>query len=505
MASDNKRIAKNTMYLYIRLFLIMGVTLYMSRVLLDKMGVTDYGLYNVVGGVVAMLSFLNGTLTIGTSRFITYELGTGNREKLWRTFNTSFYTHLCLSFIILLIMETAGLWFFYNKLVIPVDRLNACFWVYQLSLLTTFINISQVPYTSLVQSHEDFNTYAYVSIFEALGKLGICYMITITAWDKLILYAALVAAIQILVALYDRFYCNRHYEESHLALSFDKSIFRGLMGFSGWNIIANLTNTLTLQGVVIIMNMFLAPVVVAAQALANQVSTALMGFVTNFRTAFNPQIIKLYAADERDASKKLTLQATIVCFDLVLLLALPCIYTMKTIMGVWLVEVPEYAVIFTQCILISNILSTFSTSFYIPMMAANKIKFNSVSSVFLGIMQFILLYAILRMGGSALWVPILHIIMVIGYSMVVKPYVLWKDIDYSLTELLKCYWDCTKVFLLSFAVSYPPVYFLGDSIWEAAIIIFVTVIAVGVSSFIFMEKAMRTKLVSLVKNKLHHK
>lgn len=505
MASDNKRIAKNTMYLYIRMFLIMGVTLYMSRVLLDKLGVTDYGLYNVVGGVVAMLSFLNGTLTAGTSRFITYELGAGDKDKLWRTFNTSFYTHLCLSFIILLIMETAGLWFFYNKLVIPEERLNACFWVYQLSLLTTFVNISQVPYTSLVQSHEDFNTYAYVSVFEALGKLGICYMITITAWDKLIVYAVLVAAIQILVAIYYRFYCNHHYEESHLALSFDKGIFKGLMSFSGWNIVANLTETLRLQGVVIIINLFLAPVVVAAQALANQVSHALMGFVTNFRTAFNPQIIKLYAAGDRDASKKLTLQATVVCFDLILILALPCIYTMKSIMGLWLVEVPEYAVIFTQFVLVSNIVGTFSSSFYIPMMAANKIKFNSMAAVFLGIMQFVGLYFILRFGGDAMWVPTVNLILVIGFSLFVKPYVLWKDIDYSLKELFKCYWDCTKVFLLSFAVSYPLVYFLGDSIWEAAVIIFVTILAVGISSFIFMEKEMRTKLVSLVKNKIHHK
>lgn len=505
MESDNKRIAKNTMYLYIRMFLIMGVTLYMSRVLLDKLGVTDYGLYNVVGGVVAMLSFLNGTLSIGTSRFITYELGTGNKEKLWQTFNTSFYTHLCLSIIILLIMETGGLWFFYNKLVIPEERLNACFWVYQLSLLTTFVSISQVPYTSLVQSHEDFNTYAYVSVFEALGRLVICYLITITNWDRLVVYAILVALIQFLVAIYYRLYCNRHYEESYLSLSFDKCIFKSLMSFSGWNIVANLTETLRLQGVVIIINMFLSPVVVAAQALSNQVSHALMGFVNNFRTAFNPQIIKLYAAGDRDASKKLTLQATIVCFDLVILLALPCIYTMKTIMGLWLVEVPEYAVVFTQFVLISNIIGTFSASFYIPMMAANKIKFNSIASVFLGVLQFVGLYFILRFGGDAMWVPYVNLILVIGFSLFVKPYVLWKDIDYSLTELLKCYWDCTKVFLLSFAVSFPLVRSLGDSVWEAAIIIFVTVLAVGISSFVFMEKEMRAKLVSLVKNKIRHK
>lgn len=505
MASDNKRIAKNTMFLYIRMFLIMGVTLYTSRVILDKLGVTDYGLYNVVGGVVAMLSFLNGTLSIGTSRFITYELGTGNNEKLWQTFNTSFFTHLCLSFIILLIMETVGLWFFYNKLVIPQERFTACFWVFQLSLLTTVISISQVPYTSLVQSHEDFNTYAYVSIFEALGKFVICYMVTITEWDRLIVYAAFIAFVQISVALFYRFFCNHHYEESHLALSFDKKVFKGLMGFSGWNIIANLTETLRLQGVVIIINMFLAPVVVAAQALANQVSNALMGFINNFRTAFNPQIIKLYAAGEREASKKLTLQATIVCYDMVLILALPCIYTMKTIMGLWLVEVPEYAVAFTQFILISNILGTFSASFYIPMMAANRIKFNSISSVFLGIFQFILLYYILKFGGNAMWVPFLNLIMVVGFSMFVKPYVLWRDIDYSIKELASCYWSCAKVTILSLMVTYPIVYLLGDSIWEAAVIVFVSVIAVGISSFLFMEKEMRSKLVYIIKNRIHKK
>lgn len=504
LALDNKRIIKNTGFLYIRMFLIMAVTLYMSRVLLDKLGVTDYGLYNVVGGVVAMLSFLNGTLSIGTSRFITYELGSGNKEKLWQTFNTSFYTHLCLSLIVLVIMETAGLWFFYNKLVIPENRLNACFWVYQLSLLTTFVSISQVPYTSLVQSHEDFNTYAYVSVFEALGKLGICYLVTITNWDRLVLYAVLVALFQILIAFYYRFYCNRHYEESHLSLSFDKCIFKGLMSFSGWNIVANLTETLRLQGVVIIINMFLTPMVVAAQSLANQVSQALMGFVTNFRTAFNPQIIKLYAAGNYDASKRLTLQATVVCYDLILVLALPCIYTMKTIMRLWLVEVPDYAVVFTQYVLISNVLGTFSASFYIPMMAANKIKTNSVAALFLGVLQFIGLYFILRFGGDAMWVPYVNLLLVIGFSMFVKPYVLWKDIDYSLKELATCYWSCAKVTILSLALTIPFVYFLGDSIWEALIIICVTILAVGVSSFLFLEKEMRTKLVSMVKNKIQH-
>ena len=232
----------------------MGVSLFTSRVVLDKLGVTDYSLYGVVGGIVAMLSFLNGTLTIGTSRFLTYELGRGDYQRLSDTFVTAFYVHLLLAGIILLCMETGGLWFLYHKLVIPPDRLDACFWVFQLSLLTTVISITQVPYTSLVSSHENFDIYAYISIFEALAKLGICYVLFITSYDKLIVYAMLIAFIQMLVAMAYRIYCMKQYNEAHLKLIFNRTVFKGLIGFSGWNVMANLTEMLKLQGVVIIIN-----------------------------------------------------------------------------------------------------------------------------------------------------------------------------------------------------------------------------------------------------------
>ena len=483
----------------------MGVTLYTSRVVLDKLGITDYSLYGVVGGIVAMLSFLNGTLTIGTSRFLTYELGRGDEKKLSDTFVTSFYVHLILSGIILVCMETGGLWFLYNKLVIPADRMVSCFWVFQLSLLTTFVNITQVPYTSLVSSHENFDIYAYVSIFEALAKLGICYVLTVTSLDKLVVYAALLAFIQFAVAMYYRIYCIKHYKEAHLTLKFNREVFNGLMGFSGWNILANLTEMLKHQGLVILINMFLSPMVVASQTIANQVSTQLMGFINNFRTAFNPQIIKLYAAGDFSASKKLTLQTTVICFDLVLFLALPCILTMKTIMSVWLVEVPEYAVLFTQCVLICNVLGTFSASFYTPMMAANKIRFNSVAAVFLGVLQFIALYFILKGGGGPLWVPIMSIVIAIGFSYFVKPYVLWKDINYSVKEISLCYWNCAKVLIPTLVVTLPCKYFLDDSVIQSVVLFVIAMLTVGIFSIVFMEKQMRRKVIEIIKTKLHHK
>lgn len=505
MASDNKRIAKNTMFLYIRMFIIMGVTLYSSRVVLDKLGVVDYGLYNVVGGVVAMLSFLNGTLTAGTSRFITFELGSGEFNRLRDTFVTSYYTHLALGIIIIIIMESGGLWFMYNKLVIPSDRLQACFWVFQLSLITTFMNILQVPYTSLVSSHEHFNMYAYISIFEALAKLCICYTLTITSFDRLIVYASLLTIVQICMYTYYWGYCRKHFEESKLSIHFDKAIFKNLMTFSGWNIIANLTQTLRGQGITILINMFLAPVVVAAQAFANQVSTALMGFITNFRIAFNPQIIKMYASGEKDGSKKLTLQATIVCFDLTLLLALPCIFTMKSLMGVWLVETPDYAVLFTQCMLINNIIGTFSASFYVPMMAANKIKFNSVASVVLGIGEFVFLYCLLKAGCGPHLIPIMHIVCACGYAFFVKPYVLWKDINYSLQDLMSCYWPCLKVLLFALLGSLPFKFLLTDSLLHTIILFFITAAAVIISSWLFLDKTMKVKLIEMAKYKIFKK
>lgn len=203
--SDNRRIAKNTVFLYIRMLIIMGVTLFTSRVVLDKLGVDDYGLYNVVGGIVGMLMFLNGTLSTGTSRFITFELGRKDYAKLKSTFNTAFYTHLALALILALILETFGLWFLYNKLIIPIDRLHAAVVAYHISIATMIVSLTQVPYTSLIIAHEKMGIYAYISIFEAIAKLGIVYLLMITDNDRLIVYAVLLAIVQCLVALFYRF------------------------------------------------------------------------------------------------------------------------------------------------------------------------------------------------------------------------------------------------------------------------------------------------------------
>ena len=505
--SDHKRIAKNTAFLYIRMILIMAVTLYTSRVILDKLGVEDYALYNVLGGVVGMLSFLNGTLGNGTSRFLTFELGTGNVEKLKKTFSTAFYTHLILACIILVIMETVGLWYVYHKMVIPIERFTACLWVFQISILTTIIAIIQVPYTAIIMAHERMGIYAYIGIFEAFAKLAICYCLTKSDADKLIVYASLLALVQLIVSISYLIYCTHKFNESKLSIVFDKNIFRSMMGFSGWNIIANLAETLKLQGVIVLMNLFFAPFVITAQAIANQVANAMMQFVTSFRLAINPQIIKLYAAGDKGASKRLTLSSTVYCFDLVLLLGLPCIFVADNLLNLWLVEVPEYAVVFTQWIIVIKILGTFSAAFYVPMLAANRIKSNSIASVYIGIGEFVLLYILLKIGFGVMWVQYLGLIMVILFSLVVKPYILYKEIDYTLCELFKCYWDCFKVTLLALVISIPSYYMLDNSLLHSIFLVVIVASSVVLSSYIFMDKDTKEKLYIFIKTKFskYHK
>lgn len=483
------------------MFIIMAVQLYTSRVVLDKLGADDYGLYNVVGGVVGLLSFLTGTLSIGTSRFITYELGAGDAKKLKSTFVTSFYTHLALSGIIVILLETIGLWFFYNHLVIQSDRLDAAFWVYQISILTTIVAITQVPYTSAIMAHEKMDIYAYLSIFEAVAKLLVVYLLAIAPYDKMLFYAILIAIVQIVLASFYRFFCVSKFQECRLNFSFDKSIFKKLMGFSGWNITANIAEVLKAQGVIVLINMFFQPAIVAAQAIGNQITNAMMQFINNIRTAVNPQIIKLYASGDYEGSKRLTLKSSLYVFDLLLLLGLPFILLMEPILNLWLKEVPPYTVVFAQCIVASQIIGNFSASFYIPMMAANKIKKNSIAAVILGFGNFIILYLIFKLGGDVMWVQYIYILNSVLWSYLIKPFILYKDINYHIPEMAKCILATFKVGFLSCIIAIPTRNFLDNSFIECIVLFMITIVAVIISSYIFMYKEDRQKVITFLLNK----
>lgn len=504
MAIDSKRIAKNTIFLYARLILVFGVTLYTSRVVLDKLGVDDYGLYNVVFSVIGLLSFLNGTLSAGTSRFITFDLGRNDKEKLKYTFSTALCTHLLLAGIILLLGETVGIWYVHNVMVCPPERFQAAFIVYQISILTTMVSIIQVPFTSEIMAHEEMDIYAYIGIYEAVAKLVVVFLLVRSPFDKMVYYAALIALVIITVFLIYVFFSYRKFEEVRFKIHFDKQTFKEILNFSGWNILANLSNTVMRQGVIMLFNVFFLPVVVAAQALSNQISQALMQFVNNVRQAVNPQVIKLYADEKYQESKKLTLMSAEYIFDLLLLLGVPCIMLMPKILDVWLVEVPDYAVEFARLIIIQDILGNFSAAFYTPMVAANKIQKNSIVSVVLCVTQFGLLYLLFKIGMGPVWARYIGILFVIIWSFVVKPYILWKDIDYQWDEMFRCIGRCMRTLVIVVACCYALFILIPQtSVTNCLVQGLLSILVIVGVTYLFMGKGMKQRMLSFVKRKMH--
>lgn len=503
--ADKRRIAKNTIFLYIRMLIVMAVSLFTQREVLDKLGASDYGIYYAVAGVVAMLGFLNGTLSTGTSRFLTFEMGRDDKQRLINTFSTTFYSHLILAIIVAVLLLTGGILFVEHKLVIPDERLNAAVWVLIISVFSTFVSITQVPYTSVIIAHENMSIYAYIGLFEAGAKLGIVYLLSLATWDKLIIYTFLVAVVQIIIALFYRYYCIRHYEESHVQRRFDKQIFKDMMSFSSWNLITYISQVVGTQGLTVVMNMFFMPVVVAAQAIGNQISGAMMGFINNFRTAINPQVIKLYAAGEYHESQKLTLQSSIYVHDLLLLLCLPLIVLMKPIFELWLVEVPEYAVIFAQYIVASQILNNFNGALYTPLIASGRLKENSFASVLVTILGVFVLYLLLKLGCSVMCVQYFTLFQSFVSSFIVKPIILckyipgynWRDILLTSLEMLKI--SVLPVIVSALIYKYWPVSSFLIMVVQSLIIMAVVVVV----SFAFMEKTMRYKLITAVKTKLN--
>ena len=498
---DKKRIARNTVYMYIRLFIVMAVTIYTARVILDKLGAEDYGIYTAVAGVVGMLSFLNNTLAKGTSRFLTYELGRDDKQRISDTFSTSFISHLVLAIGVVLLLEGIGSWFISHKLLIPEARMQAALWLFQISLIPMFLGIVMVPYTASIIAHEDMNVYAYLGLFEAGAKLVIVYLLSMTTFDKLIFYAFLLAIVQLILFIFYVVFCWEKYKESRRVKVFDINIFKSMLGFSGWNLITHLGMMLKQQGTNILLGMFFRPVVIAAQAIANQMTNALMNFVYNFTTAINPQIIKSYATGDYEGSKKLTLESTVFVFDLVLLICLPFFFTIETILNLWLVEVPEYTVIFCRFILFAQILDVFNVTLYTPMLASGKLKTNSVVSGVYSILRIIILYLLFKMGVSVMWLQYELVASTIMWSFFLKPFILCREIDYCKKDLAKCYISCSKVLLPSILLSFLLYRVIGGMLWQQIMLFFGVALIVLFFSFIFMEVTIRKRIVNLVISK----
>lgn len=294
-SDNNKRIAKNTLLLYVRMLFTMAISLFTSRVILNTLGVEDYGIYNVVGGVVAMFGFINGSMSSATQRYITFALGKEDKNRLQKVFSTTLQIHTLIAGIIVLLGETIGLWFLYNIIQIPADRMDAAFWILQCSIMSTVIMIISVPYNADIIAHEKISAFAYLSILEVILKLAIVYMLVVFPFDKLIVFAFLMLAVQLLIRFCYSIYCNRHFEETKYTHVCDKDLFKEMTEFAGWSMFGNLSAVLYGQGLNVLLNVFFGPVVNAARAVALQVQNSIQGFVGNFQMAINPQITKTYA------------------------------------------------------------------------------------------------------------------------------------------------------------------------------------------------------------------
>lgn len=501
--SSNKTIAKNTIYLYVRMLFTMFISLYTSRIILQKLGVDDYGIYQTVGGIVGFLSFINSALATGSSRFITYSLGENNLIKLKKTFATTLNIHIVLAIIIVILAESIGLWFLYNKIVIPVDRFSAAVYVYHLSILTAVFTLTQVPYNATIIAHEKMSIFAYVSILEVSLKLAICYTLTIGDLDKLKLYATLILAVQVGLMIFYRIYCKKQFEEARFSLSFDKKIFKEISGFSGWSLFASSSIALNSQGILILLNMFFTPAVVAARAISLQVNMAASQFVNNFRTAVNPQIVKRLASGDIDGSHKLLLTSTKYSYFLMLCLCLPICLLAYPLLHFWLGIVPDYATIFLQLIIIQSLFQVFDTSFYTALYAMGRLKENALLSPTLGLIRFPIIYILFKMGYSPVALSWASLITYMILGLIIKPILIVKIAQYTIKDIWEVFRPCFVVTLVSLPI---PIYLCSKidciQFWNFILCCFITVLIVILSvCFLGIDKNTRIKGINYIKNK----
>jgi len=450
--TNNKTIAKNTLFLYFRMMFTMVISLFTSRIILQKLGVDDYGIYQAVGGVVGFLSFINGALATGSSRFLTYALGEGNVEKLKRTFSTTLNIHILIAILVVIVAETIGIWFLYHKMVIAPERITAAVYTYHLSILTAVFTLTQVPYNATIVAHERMSIYAYMSIFEVSAKLLICYLLSVGNFDRLMMYATLLLAVQIGIMCFYRFYCSRNFSEARFSFTFDKKIFKEIAGFSGWSMFASTSIALNSQGVLILLNMFFAPAVVAARAISLQVNMAANQFVSNFRQAANPQIVKKFAAGDYEGSKHLLLESTKYSYYMMYLIALPVCLLAYPLLKLWLGIVPEYTVPFLQIVIVQSLFQVFDTSFYTALYAKGRLRENALTSPTLGLMIFPITYVFFKLGYSPLVLSWTSLAVYAILGMVQKPWLIMKMVDYKWSEIWGVYRSCLVVTLVSLPI-----------------------------------------------------
>lgn len=455
-SENTKRIAKNTMMLYCRMLFSMLVSLYTSRVVLNTLGVEDYGIYNVVGGFVAMFSLVSSSLSSSVGRFLTFELGRGDMERLKRTFSTSLLIHVVLAIIIFVLMETIGVWFLNHKMTIPVERLYAANWVFQASILSFMLGLLSVPYNASIVSHERMSAFAYIGILDVILRLLIVLFIAYSSWhfDRLIVYALLLVAVGILMqSIYWR-YCRKHFEECRFKLSFDKEYWKEMSAFAGWNFIGCSALLLKNQGVDILLNLYFGPVVNAVRGIASTVNGAISSFSGNFMTALNPQITKSYAANDREYVLSLVERGSRFSFFIMFIFALPIFLEVDFVLTIWLQHYPEHTTNFVRLILILSVIDIISNTLATLQSATGKIRNYQLAVGVMMLMNFPLSYICLCFGGAPESVLVVAIFVSI-LCMMLRLYFVQQTTQFPIRRFLLRV--CVRILLVVVASSVLPI------------------------------------------------
>lgn len=398
---DNKRIAKNTLLLYIRMLITLLITLFTSRVILDSLGEDDYGIYNVVGGIIAMAAVITNPMQSVIERFITFGLGSGDLNKLKKIFSTSVNIQLLFSIVIILLFEIVGVWFLNNKMNIPEDRMVAANWTLQCSLAIFLLGINKLPYSATIMAHERVGVYAYLSIFEVICKLGIAYLIYISTYDKLIVYSLLLVLISILTYAFHLIYCKRNFEEVHYTLNIEKPLFKEMASFAGLSFFGDATYIFNTQGVNILINIFFNVGLNAARGIAVQVDSAVRQFVSNFTLALYPPIMKSYASGDKYNMFKLICMGSKYSFFIMLLLTVPITLETKSLLNIWLVEVPDQTTIFLRLVIVTSFFESYQHTMAIGINSTGNIKMYQIKLNTLQILIFPLTWILFEKGFPA--------------------------------------------------------------------------------------------------------
>lgn len=496
ISKENNRIAKNTLFLYIRMLFVLIVSLYTSRVVLNTLGVVDFGVFNVVAGFVTMFSFLNTSLVGAIQRYYNYEGAKYGDEGIRNVYNTALFIQSLLAIIVVLLLETFGLWYVNNVMVIPVDRLDVAKFLFHTSVLSTAIVIMQIPYSAAVVSFEKMDYYAVVGIIDVILKLLIVIALPYLPYDKLFVYALLSLLIAVADFLLYFIYSKRHFVALRFKRMFDRTLFRSMLSFSGWNVVGTFSTMAYTQGLNLLLNFFFGPIVNAARGVAAQVMNAIHGFSINITVAFRPQLVESYAKGNYGKTRQFLFIESKICFIMLLLLSLPVILEIKYILHLWLGDaVPEYTEIFTVLVLVQMLMSAFNPAFTQISHATGKVKLFQLATSALALLILPLSYFVLKTGAEPYSVFLVTIVMTLA-TLFVCMLVVKKIFPYSIREYcVQVLFPCLMVSVLVPVLPLLICYYMEPSFIRLLIVVGVCSILIIFLSYLIILRAKEREVV----------